>query len=542
MADFKDHTIPDMSWTTGSNSGLLSSSPATLALATLATGLAVFLVYLAYTPSVDALAPEFTSDTVPLIGSWGFYSRRWSFWRDSVARSKTGQFSFWLGKNHVVGVSGAAARKLFLDHQHLDRIKAAPLHGVGPEIVPPIHPVFQPNFSKGHSYFQRRVLDLMKTEYLASRLHTATREARNVFRAFATKQTTTLQGTRGGILNPVDCCYRLVLAQGVRMMCCDELADTDELFEKYVAMTRALQHLSSGHTSCVPWLPSLAHTKRRYYRYRLRCLFSPLVEKRIAISDSQSQDRHRAGSCANDALQTLIDSGDTPDYIVTFFISILFISIANAGKLAGVLLKILCQNPAWQDRVLSEINAATPKFWPADRPATLVEKIDAMPLEVWEASFPFVELIIREAIRMHVAFPMTRLNVSSRAIPLPGTGQVIPAGSFAAYNTNDVHLNEELYPDPLRFHPERFETPREGTKTETYGFLGWGNGRHRCVGQRWAKLQLSINLVYAVAMYKWSSCDADGNVLPAVVDHSFDRDRHGNQLAGGLFCKYEPRE
>ncbi|KAG5965069.1 hypothetical protein E4U58_002974 [Claviceps cyperi] len=533
MADLKNHTIPDMSRTTDYNSGLLSSSPVTLALATLATALAVFLVYLAYTPSVDALAPEFTSDTTPFIGSWGFYSRRWSFWRGSVARSKTGQFSFWLGKNHVVGVSGVAARKMFLDHQNLDRIKAAPLHGVGPEIVPPIHPIHQLNSSKGHSYFQRRVLDLMKTEHLASRLHAATREARTVFRGFATQQTT-LKGTRGGIISPVDSCYRLVLLQSVRMMFCDELANTDELFEKYVTFTHALQHLSSGHTCVVPWLPSLAHTKRRYYRHRLQCLFTPLVEKRF-------ESQGHTGPRANDALQILIDSGDNLDYIVTFLISVLFISIANAGKLAGVLLNILCQNPIWQDRVLSEINAATPKFWPANQPGTLVEKLDALSLEAWEASFPFVDLLIREAIRMHVAFPMTRLNVSSRAIPIPGTGQVIPSGSFAVYNTNDAHLNEELYPDPLRFDPERFEIPREGAKTETYGFLGWGNGRHRCVGQRWAKLQLSINLVYAVAMYKWTSCDAEGNLLPA-VDHSFDRDRHGNQLAQGVFCKFECRE
>ncbi|KAG5991256.1 hypothetical protein E4U52_003866 [Claviceps spartinae] len=536
MTDLKNHTIPDMSWTTGFNSGLLCSSPATLALATLATGLSGFLVYLAYTPSLDALAPEFTSDTTPLIGSWGFYSRRWSFWRDSVARSKTGQFSFWLGKNHVVGVSGAAGRKMFLDHQHLDRIKAAPLHGVGPEIVPPIHPVHQSNFSKGHSFFHRRVLDLMKTEHLASRLHTATREARTMFRAFATAQTTQdPKGIRSGIVSPIESCYRLSLLQSVRMMFCDELADTHELFEKYVTFTHALQHLNSGHTCAVPWLPSLAHTKRRYYRHRLQSLFTPLVEKRLQCQDGAGSSR------ANDALQTLIDSGDTVDYIVVFLISVLFISIANAGKLAGVLLNILCQNPIWQDRILSEINAATPKFWPADKPGTLVDKLDGMPLEVWEASFPFVDMLIREAIRMHVSFPMTRLNVSSRAIPIPGTGQVIPSGSFAAYNTNDAHLNEELYPDPMRFDPERFEIPCEGAKTETYGFLGWGNGRHRCVGQRWAKLQLTINLVYAIAMYKWSSCDADGHCLPP-VDHSFDRDRHGNQLAQGVFCKYECRE
>ncbi|KAG6012948.1 hypothetical protein E4U41_005189, partial [Claviceps citrina] len=55
---------------------LLQKSPAAMVLAALATGLAVFLAYLAYTPRVHPLAPEFTTDTAPLIGSWGFYARR----------------------------------------------------------------------------------------------------------------------------------------------------------------------------------------------------------------------------------------------------------------------------------------------------------------------------------------------------------------------------------------------------------------------------------------------------------------------------------
>ncbi|KAG5986352.1 hypothetical protein E4U43_005552, partial [Claviceps pusilla] len=490
-------TVSKMGSSTQASTSLVNTSPTALGLATLVTSLAVLLVYLAYTPHVDPRAPEFTTDTTPLIGT---------FWRDSVARSKTGQFSFWLGKNHVVGVSGQAARKVFLQHQDLDRIKAAPMHGVGPEIVPPIHGVFQPNFSKGHSYFQRRVLDLMKSEHLGARLHVVTRDARTAFRALADaerrksmmEETTKeaeeeeqddgnggqgkkkhedkrgmADGAAGAMVtNPIDACYRLVLKQGVRMMCCDELAETPELFERYVAATVALQHLSSGHTFAVPWLPSLAHAKRRYYRSCLQRLYAPLVQRRTEESAGRTASGPVSGPAAgsgsgpgsgprtpDDALQILINSGDSADYIVTFLISILFISIANAGKLAGILLNLICQHPSWQDRVHGEIMAAIPRCPPARTTTgnnpTLVDRLDAMPLDVWETAFPFVDQLLREAIRMHVSFPMTRLNVSARAIPIPGTDQVIPAGSLVAYNTNDAHLNEELYPNPMRFDPDR---------------------------------------------------------------------------------------
>ena len=35
-----------------------------------------FLAYLSYTPKVDKRAPAFTSDTVPFIGSWNFFTQK----------------------------------------------------------------------------------------------------------------------------------------------------------------------------------------------------------------------------------------------------------------------------------------------------------------------------------------------------------------------------------------------------------------------------------------------------------------------------------
>lgn len=71
--------------------------------------------------------------------------------------------------------------------------------------------------------------------------------------------------------------------------------------------------------------------------------------------------------------------------------------------------------------------------------------------------------------------------------------------------------------------------------------LGWGNGRHRCVGQRWAKLQHYIVIAYALARFKWTPCDEYGHSVPP-IDRETDFNKHGNSLAKGIFLKHSPRE
>jgi len=61
------------------------------------------------------------------------------------------------------------------------------------------------------------------------------------------------------------------------------------------------------------------------------------------------------------------------------------------------------------------------------------------------------------------------LNDTPNPIPIPGTDEVIPPGSFACYNTTDVHYNEELYPNPMKWDPERFREGREEFKKQAYG-------------------------------------------------------------------------
>lgn len=72
--------------------------------------------------------------------------------------------------------------------------------------------------------------------------------------------------------------------------------------------------------------------------------------------------------------------------------------------------------------------------------------------------------------------------------------------------------------------------------------MGWGAGRHPCVGMRWAKIQQNILLGYALALYKWSGCDKDGNPNSHFAQPTTALNELAPSLPTGLFCKYDPRE
>lgn len=350
-----------------------------------------------------------------------------------------------------MGVCGEAARKWFLDNKHFHRVNGAILHGVGPEITPPIHAIFQQNYHNGHSFFQRRVLDFVRPEHLAPRIPLITRDARAVFDPLAKDSS--------GVINPTEACYRLVLKQTSRIVLADEISEDPKLLETYLYYTKILQHTSSGHTCAVPWLPSYEHWKRLYCRRGLKNLFTPIVQKRLEKSAPTPYGR--------DGLQYLVDNKDSEDWIVTMFIAISFIAVANAGKLSGGLLNLMANHPDWQEIIYQDIKA-TAAAHSTNKDAPLVDQLDTLSFEAWESISPLIDQCVTESIRLHVAFPMTRQNIAPNAITIPGTSEVVPSGSFVVYNTGDAHFNEKLYPDHTRMDPFRYSEGRAEYKKESY--------------------------------------------------------------------------
>lgn len=49
-----------------------------------------------------------------------------------------------------------------------------------------------------------------------------------------------------------------------------------------------------------------------------------------------------------------------------------------------------------------------------------------------------------------------------------------------------------VFKDPASYEPERFLPPREEDKVKPFSYVGFGGGRHACIGQNFAYLQVSL--------------------------------------------------
>ena len=48
------------------------------------------------------------------------------------------------------------------------------------------------------------------------------------------------------------------------------------------------------------------------------------------------------------------------------------------------------------------------------------------------------------------------------------------------YLWDDVSMNPEIYEDPYKWDPGRYEPQRAEDKKVPHGYIGWGSGRHPC--------------------------------------------------------------
>jgi hypothetical protein len=79
-----------------------------------------FAVQLVRRPSFPKTAPKFFKDVdMPILGALRFYSHRLDVMTRGMA-AHGGNFSFYIGKNQVVGMSGLAGRKTFFESKELN--------------------------------------------------------------------------------------------------------------------------------------------------------------------------------------------------------------------------------------------------------------------------------------------------------------------------------------------------------------------------------------------------------------------------------------
>ncbi|KAH0974767.1 hypothetical protein GBA52_016666 [Prunus armeniaca] len=89
-------------------------------------------------------------------------------------------------------------------------------------------------------------------------------------------------------------------------------------------------------------------------------------------------------------------------------------------------------------------------------------------------------------------------------------GYTIPAGWRVMVSNTTVHLNPEIYDDPVAFNPWRWK----GTETNSASkdFMAFGGGQRLCVGADFAKVEMAVFLHCLVTKYRWEAIRG-GNIV-----------------------------
>ncbi len=185
-------------------------------------------------------------------------------------------------------------------------------------------------------------------------------------------------------------------------------------------------------------------------------------------------------------------------------------------------------------------------FLLAQHPQVLADLIDELEGKLHGATptlaqlheLPLLDHVINESLRL---FPPGMWMVRTSTRPFEIGSYRLPAQSRLIYSPAMIHRRAELYPDPHRFLPHRWET----ITPSPYEYLPFGAGPRRCLGATFAMLELRLVISLIVQRYRLAVPDGTrvergGTVLSLprgglpVIIHSQDRKFRAGYLRGNI--------
>ncbi|MDQ3958860.1 MAG: cytochrome P450 [Pseudomonadota bacterium] len=121
--------------------------------------------------------------------------------------------------------------------------------------------------------------------------------------------------------------------------------------------------------------------------------------------------------------------------------------------------------------------------------------LDRLPHPDDLAQLPYLSAVCDEALRL---YPVVAAVIRKLRHPLTLRGYALPAGATLGAAIALPHFDPALYPDPMRFRPERF-LERKYTPFE---YLPFGGGARRCVGAAFAVYEMKIVLGSILAQHR----------------------------------------
>ena len=218
----------------------------------------------------------------------------------------------------------------------------------------------------------------------------------------------------------------------------------------------------------LPRLPIPAHRKRDRARRKVTEIFSRIMRER-RLSEAESHDfmgslmraRYKDGRALTD------------DEITGILLSALFAGQHTSAVLATWTGLEMFRATAYLQRVREEVR-------------TVYDEAGAISFSGLKQQLQ-LENAVRECERLH---PPLIILIRKVLKPMRYRDRLVPAGTLAMVSPAVSHRLPEVFANPERFFPDRFAPPASEGKQHQYTLIGFGGGRHRCMGKHFAIMQI----------------------------------------------------
>ncbi|KAJ8126254.1 hypothetical protein O1611_g7383 [Lasiodiplodia mahajangana] len=151
---------------------------------------------------------------------------------------------------------------------------------------------------------------------------------------------------------------------------------------------------------------------------------------------------------------------------------------------------------------------------------------------------PLLSNVIKETLRVHSSIH-TIMRKATRPIPVPNTPYIIAPNSILIASPIMSHMSPSHFPSPQTWDPHRWTHEHSGaldpnddvvdygygatSKGTSNPYLPFGAGRHRCIGEKFAYLNLATIILTLVRNLKLKTLDGTATVPATDYTSLFSR-------------------
>lgn len=289
----------------------------------------------------------------------------------------------------------------------------------------------------------------------------------------------------------------------------------------------------------LPWAPLPQNRKRDYAQKKMADTYLSIITQRRAEGDLKSEDREE------DMIWNLMNctyKDGTPisdREIAHMMIALLMAGQHSSSSTISWITLRLASRPEIQDELLQEQKDVLGTNADGSIKDLTYDELSRLPLH---------SQVVKETLRLHTPIHSI-LRAVKQPMAIEGTPYVIPTTHSLLATPGATARSGEHFPEPLLWEPHRWDdTPSEkhahlspahlkegvAEEKEDYGYglvskgaaspyLPFGAGRHRCIGEQFAYVQLQTIMATLIRDFKFSNVDGSDKVVGTDYSSLFSR-------------------